>query len=146
MLSSFCIRHYLIPMYVNLNPYLRRGDATAPFTSLFARIYVQELLLPHAWLVVRILSRIGSVVVISSPLQEQSPSITGVLMTSTALPSSRRTARKASWIRKSFPWINPRERSLLRVVLTVLGPTWSTIKWTQSYVSTIQIQKPTSTS
>ena len=38
VLSSFCIRHYLIPTYANLNPHLRRGDVTAPFTSLFARI------------------------------------------------------------------------------------------------------------
>ena len=35
-ISSLCIRHFLIPTYVNLNPHLRRGDVKAPFTSLFA--------------------------------------------------------------------------------------------------------------
>ena len=35
VLSSFCIRHYPIPTYINLNPNLRRGDVTAPFTLIF---------------------------------------------------------------------------------------------------------------
>ena len=37
VLYSFCICHYLIPTYVNLNPHLIHGDVTAPFTLLFAR-------------------------------------------------------------------------------------------------------------
>ena len=40
--SSFCIRHFLIPTYVNLKPHLRHGDVTAPFTLLFARYLLSQ--------------------------------------------------------------------------------------------------------
>ena len=41
VLSSLCIRHYLIPTYVNLNPHMRRSDVTAPFTSIFSLYEVE---------------------------------------------------------------------------------------------------------
>ena len=102
-------------------------------------IYLQEWILPHAWLVVIITRRVGLVVAILSPSKQKSPYRSGGLMTFAALPPSQRTAWKASWTRKIFPWKNPRARSLLRLGLPGLGPTCKTMEWTLSSMSTIQI-------
>ena len=61
VLSSFCILHYLIPTYINLKSYLRRGDVTVPFTSLFAwspRFYlctrlVSNVTTPVGWIFIQ---------------------------------------------------------------------------------------------
>ena len=60
-------------------------------------------------------------------------------ITSTALPSSQINARKAFCTRKSFPWKNPRAKSLLKVGLPVLSPTCYTLEWTPPLISTIHI-------
>ena len=72
-------------------------------------------------MVVRIPRHIGLVIAIFFPSEEQSLSRPVGLMTYSALPSSRVTARKASWMRKIFPWTNPIARSLLQVGSPGLG-------------------------
>ena len=55
-ISSFCIRHFIIPTYVNMNTHLIRGDITATFTSLFARY-------PRVYLFTRLVSDVTTPVV-----------------------------------------------------------------------------------